>query len=345
MTEQQSVLDISWATIIKLAIAALVLYVLFLTKDIWVWVVFGIIISVLFDPAISFLQRFRIPRGIAAVCVYFLTLGLIGFMILATAPFFVAEGKRFIQLVPEYLITLSPYLQGVGVAAFNDIQSMIEVLIGGVETMATNVFNALFALFGGIFATIFIVSVAVFLSLDEKGIERAIRLLFPKKHEALALDVWEKSQSKVSGWFVSRIISCAFVGGATAVALLVFKVQYPFSLGLFSGVLNFIPYVGPLVAAVFIGIIVALEDLTRAMFVVIALVVIQMLENTIIIPLLSRKFVGISPVIVIIALAVGGSLWGAMGAILSIPLAGIIVSFFGDFLRKRKDREEVPVVL
>ncbi|MDP4009080.1 MAG: AI-2E family transporter [bacterium] len=345
MTEQHNILDISWATIVKFAVAAFVLYSLFLTKDIWVWVLFGVVISVLFNPAIVFFQRFRIPRVIATLGVYLFVLGIIGVMISTTAPFFVLEGKRFIQLVPEYLSTISPFLQGVGVAAFEDVQTMIEMLVGGAEMMATSAFNALFAVFGGIVSTLFIVSVAIFLSLDEQGIERAIRLLFPKKQEALALDVWEKSQSKVSGWFTSRVISCIFVGAATSVALLIFQVQYPFSLGLFSGVLNFIPYIGPLVAAILIGIIVALEDLARAGVVLIAFMVVQMLENAVILPLLSRKFVGISPVIVIVALAVGGNLWGAMGAVLSIPLAGIIVSFFGDFLRKRKEREEVPVIL
>ena len=336
---QERTLDISWGTIVKLSLAALLIYVIFLTKDILVWLLFGVIISVIFDPVIDAMERLRVPRVLATLGLYLLVFGIIAFIIYGTAPLFINEIKRFSSLVPQYFETLSPSLTGLGFEAFSDTNALIEASIKGIEKFASNFFSALFAIFGGILSTLFVVSIAIFLSLERKGIERAIILLFPRSMEALALDVWAKSQKKVSAWFISRILGSILVGGA----LLLFNAPYPFSLSLLSGVTNFIPIIGPLFAGAVIVFFLALESLPKALFVAIALLLIQQIEGNILTPLLTRKFIGLSPVLVLIAVAIGGTLWGILGALFAIPIAGILFEFLRDFLKKRK--EERPVVM
>ncbi|OHA65662.1 MAG: hypothetical protein A3D64_01710 [Candidatus Wildermuthbacteria bacterium RIFCSPHIGHO2_02_FULL_49_9] len=343
MNSQEKLLDISWGTILKLAVAGLVVYILFLTKDIFVWVLFGLIISVLFDPAIDFLQRRRIPRALGTIGVYSVVFGILAFIIWGTAPFFVNEIQRFSALFPQYFETLSPSLRGLGIVAFSDAQTFFETLSQAVQNVAGNIFSALFAVFGGIFSTVFVLSIAIFLSIEEKSVERAIGLLFPKKYEAFALNLWARSQLKVSGWFASRLITSIFVGVATYLTLLLFSVQYPFSLGLLATVLNFIPIIGPLLTGLLVAVVVALDSALKAVFIVLAFTLIQQIEGNILTPLLTKKFLGIPPVLVLIALAVGAELWGIMGAILAIPLAGILFEFLRDFLKKRK--EENTIVL
>jgi len=256
MTNQEKVLDISWGTILKLAVAGLTIYILFLIKDILVWVLFGLIISILFSPAIDFLQRMRIPRVLGAVGVYAVIFGILTLIIWSMAPFFVNEIQRFSQLFPQYFETLSPMLQGLGIAAFADAQSFFDALSLGGEKIAGSIFSALFVVFGGIFSTIFVLSISIFFSIEEKSIERIIGALFPKKYEAFALNLWARSQRKVSGWFASRLITSIFVGVATYLTLFLFNVQYPFSLGLLATILNFVPIIGPLVTGLLLFIVV-----------------------------------------------------------------------------------------
>jgi len=341
MSPENRVLDISWGTILKLAVSGLVLYILFLTRNILVWVLFGVILSLLFDPVIDFLQRKRVPRVVATVGVYLFVFGVLAFIVYGTSPLFIQEIQRFSKLFPTYFETLSPPLQGLGFAAFSDIQTFIGTFTGGVEKLASSIFSALFAIFGGIFATVFVISIAIFLSLEEKGIERGISVFFSKKYEALALDVWAKSQKKVSAWFVSRLLSSLFVGGATYITLAIFNVQYPFSLSLIAGVLNFVPVVGPLITALLIALVVAADSGLKVLFVLLAFTLIQQIEGTVITPLLTKKFIGLSPVLVLISLAVGAELWGIMGAILAIPIAGILFEFLRDFLKKRKEEKGI----
>ena len=75
----------------------------------------------------------------------------------------------------------------------------------------------------------------------------------------------------------------------------------------------------------------------KAVFVSLAFVLIQQIEGNSLTPLRSRKLIGLSPVVVLIALAIGGELWGMVGAILAIPIAGILFEFLRDFLKKRKE--------
>jgi len=115
-----------------------------------------------------------------------------------------------------------------------------------------------------------------------------------------------------------------------------FDVRYPISLAFAAGLLNFIPIVGPVVTGIFIFAIVSLDSPLMAVFVVAAFTLIQQIENNILTPALTRKFVGISPALVLFALAIGGKLWGIMGALLVIPLVGILAEFLHDFLEKQK---------
>jgi len=212
-----------------------------------------------------------------------------------------------------------------------------------VETMAASFLGAVAAIFGGIFSTLYVVTIAIFISLEEKGVEKSLSLLFPKKYEVYALNLWERCQKRVSGWFLSRILASIFVGVVSYIAFLILNVKYPLTLGLLAGILNFIPIIGPLITGIFIFIIISLSSALKAIFAVIAFTLIQQIENNILTPLLTKRFVELSPVLVLISLVVGGKLLGILGAILAIPLAGILSEFIKDFLAKR--REEKPIVL
>jgi len=339
----EKILDISWGTIFKIAITFLLFYVLYLVKDILIWIIFASILSVLFNPAIDFLQRKKIPRVLGVIFVYVGVFGIISLLIYLTVPLFIREIQQFLQIFPQYFEKISPPLKGLGIQAFESLEQLITTFGKTLERMATNIFNALFTIFGGIFSTLFVITIAIFLSLEEEAVERSLGLLFPKKYEVFALDLWEKCQRKISGWFGARIVACLFVGILTYFALFLFNVKYPFVLALLAGALSFIPIVGPILTGILIFLIISLDSISRAIFALIAFTLIEQIENNILTPILTKKFIGLPPVLVLISLAIGGKLWGILGAILAIPLTGIIYEFLKDFLQKRK--AEKPLVL
>ena len=336
------VLDISWATILKIALALLCFYILYLVRDILVWFVFALVISVLLNPAINFLQRLRIPRVLSVILVYVAIFGILGLLIYWTAPIFISEIQQFSQLFPQYFEKIAPPLRGLGIEAFESLESFTKTLGNALERASANIFGGITVIFGGIFSTFFILVIAVFLSLEAKGIERTLALFSPKEYEKYVLQLWERCQTKVSAWFGTRILTCLFVAIATFITLQLFNVKYAFILALLAGILDFVPILGPFVAGFLIVIIVALTSWGKAVFVLIVFILIQQIEGNILSPILARKFLGLPPVLVLVSLVIGGKLLGILGAILAVPLAGVIYEFLKDFLKKRK--EENPVV-
>jgi len=335
------VLDISWGTILKVSLAILCFYIIYLVRDILIWIAFALIISVLFNPAIDFLRRLRVPRVISVIFIYVAIFGILGLIIYWTAPMFISEIRQFSQLFPQYFEKISPPLRGLGIEAFESMESFNQSLQLLLQKASSDIFNALALVFGSLGSTIFILAISLFLSLEEKGVERVISLFSPKNYEEQVLNIWRRSQIKVSGWFGARVLTCLFVGLATLVSLLLFKVKYAFSLSLLAGILDFIPLLGPTVAGFIIFVFVALNSWLKAIFVLIVFILIQQIEGNILSPILTKKFVGLPPVLVLIALTVGGKLLGILGAILAIPLTGVIYEFLKDFLTKRKEREVV----
>lgn len=339
----EKILDISWKTILKISVIIVCFYILYSIKDILIWFIFALTISVLFNPAIEFFQRRRIPRILGVILLYVGIFGILSVLVYLVVPLFTSEIKEFLQSFPQYFERISPPLRGLGFQAFESIESFLKVLGLALEGMAENIFSALFTIFGGFFTTLFVIITAIFLSLEEKAVEKTLVLLFPKKHEDNVLKVWRRCQKKVAGWFGARILACIFVGLASYLVFLIFNVKYPFTLALFAGVFNFIPYVGPLLTGVVLFLIIFTTEAFKAIFVLIAFSLIQQIENSILSPILMRKFVGIPPALVLVSLVVGGKLWGVLGAILAIPLFGILFEFLKGFLQKRKERNAETV--
>lgn len=342
---EQRVLDISWGTILKLAVAFFSIYLLYLLKDILIWVVFGLIISILFNPAIDFFQKKHFPRILAVILVYVFLFGVIGFLIYSTAPLFISEIQQFSQLFPEYFERVSPFLKGLGIEAFENFEDFSSVFQQSLMSASSNIFSALGAIFGSIFSAITIFSIALFISLEEKSLDRVIAVLAPRKYEAFVLHLWERSQRKVSGWFGARVLSSVFVGLATFLTCYVLNIKYAVSFGFLAGVLNIIPIIGPIVTTVLILVVIALTSWMKALFFLVAFIIIQQIEGSILTPVLTKKFIGLPPVLVLVAVLAGAKLWGIMGALLGIPITGILFEFLRDFLKKRKEEKEKSEVI
>ena len=344
MNEQTKLLDVSWNSIFKIAVTLLAFYFLFLLRDVLVWIIFALIISILFDPAIDFFKKKGLSRTFAVVLIYVSFFGVLGIIIYAVADPLIEEVRDFTVFFEKHHQDLferfGPTFEALGIEALATFEAFSEALEGWLDEATESIFSALGTVFGGIFATFTVLILALFISLEEKGFERILTVFTPKKYDALALTLWEKTQRKVGGWFGVRILASLFVGLLTFVALRVLNADYAISLAFFAGITNFVPIVGPVFAGIIIALIVFLDAPVKALFVVLAFVIIQQIES-ILTPILSRRFVGMSPILVFIALLVGWNLWGVLGAILAIPVLGILFEFLRDFFKKKKEAEAV----
>jgi len=333
----EKILDISWKTIFKIFVSVLCFYLIYLIRDILIWFIFATIISILFNPAIDFFQKKKIPRVLVVILLYIVIFGIFGYALYKITPLFIKEIKQFVLLFPQYFEKIAPPLQQLGITTFENIENFIKLLEDNLVGMSKNVFNAIFAIFGGIFATFTILALSIFLSLEKKGVEKAIMDFLPRRYDIYVLNLWKKYQQRVTGWFGLRILSCIFVGITTFLVLKGFNLNYAFSLALFAGIIDFIPILGPIIAGVIIALIALLDSWFKAVLVIVFFILIQQIEGNIITPILGRRFVRLPPVLILLALLIGGKLLGILGAVLAIPLAGILFEVFHQFLKQRKE--------
>lgn len=337
----EKTLDVSWETIIKFFIASFIFYVIYLARDIAIWFFFALVISILLQPAVNFLRKIYIPKIIAIFFIYLSIFGFLGLLIYLTAPIFVYEIKQFSQSLPSYFERISPILKQLGFDIADGFGEVANILTGNLEKSSKSVISALLAFFGGLASTVFILTIAFFLSLEEKGVEKVLILLSPKKYEAYIITLFKRAQSKVAGWFGARILACLFVGVASFIVFYVFGVKYTFILALLAGIFNFVPYIGPWITSVLLIVFVASFSTSwfLVFYVLSAFLLIQLIENNLLTPILMKKMIDLPPVLVLLALLVGSQIFGFLGTVFAVPVFGIVYEFLKEFLEKRRKDE------
>ncbi|MSU54501.1 MAG: AI-2E family transporter [Candidatus Staskawiczbacteria bacterium] len=334
----EQTLDITWKTIIKVLITGFSLYILFLSRDIVIWLAFALIIALLIEPVVNSLRWLRFPRVIAVILVYTSILGVLGLMVYFAAPIFIFEIDHLSKNIPSYFEKLNPILTNLGVDVAKNFEDFASDLVSTFQESSGSIIKAASVLFGGVTSTVVIFVFAFYISLQEKGPEKVLSLLVPKKYEASVLHIFEKAQFKVASWFGARILACVFVGVTSFVVFFLFNIKYAFILSLISGILTFVPFIGPLITGILAFVFVGTSNSwIVAIYIIIALYAIQAVENNFVTPLLMKKFIDLPPILVLVSLLVGGTLFGILGMIFIVPVFGVIYEFLKEFLQSKKE--------
>lgn len=331
-------LTISWDAILKISLTVVALYIIYNLKDLIIWFVFALIIAVLFNYVIDFLEKKKIPRSVSTIFLYTSVFALMGFSIYKTAPLFLSELQDFSKNLPSHLKKISPLFEQFGIQIFQSTESFTYALQKILTNAQENIFQAIFSLFGGAFSASFVIFLAFFLSLEKNLTGKILTAFSSEKHKEYFLRIWGRARQKVSGWFISRLVGALFVAGASYLSLIILNVKYAFVVSIIAGILDFVPIIGPLIGTSIAILIAIINSWVQAIFVGITFALIQAIENNLVCPILFRRFVGLPPILTLISFVVGAKMWGALGAILTIPLAGVIFEITKDYLSQRKDK-------
>jgi predicted PurR-regulated permease PerM len=125
------------------------------------------------------------------------------------------------------------------------------------------------------------------------------------------------------GYFKGLLFESGFIGIACVIGFYLVGLPYALLLGLFVGLTDIVPYLGPLIAGVLVGIIGFAQSPTTGLLAILVVVVVQQFESVFIGPRVQAEAVGLHPVVIIIALLAGASIGGTVGMIVAIPIAGL----------------------
>jgi len=180
--------------------------------------------------------------------------------------------------------------------------------------------------------------ITFYMTLEEDGMKKFVKSIAPLKYQPYLISKVKRVQVKMGMWLRGQLILSLILGVLAYIGLLIIGVDYALVLALLVAVTEFIPYVGPIIGGIPAVFIAFTQSPVKAGIVVVLYVVIQQLENSVISPKVMQKAVGLNPIIIILALLVGGTIGGFAGVILAIPAVTIISVFVEDFFDNKKEK-------
>jgi predicted PurR-regulated permease PerM len=332
-------IDISSGTILRTVFILLLLWFLFLIRDILLLVFIAIIIVSAIDPVVNRLQKRRIPRSLTVIVLYILLISLFGLAIFLLIPPLASEVEGLSQSFPQLVEKLSGYFETIRQFAVahnleQDISGFFSSIAGRLSQAGANIFTGTITFLGGIFEFIIVLSIAFYLTVQERGIKKFFSAILPNDHKEYVMNLVDRIEYKMGRWLQGQASLMLMVFGLDYLGLLAIGAPYSLVLALMAGILEIIPYIGPIISAVIAVAISFLHGPVTGLAVLILFFAVQQLEGYVLTPLVMKRAVGLNPVVVILALLIGAKLAGAIGVIVSVPIATAIGEVVNDLVKK-----------
>lgn len=322
--------------------AGIALFLLGILRGILLLVIASFVLAIGLQPAVSWLERRGLRRGLGLAFVLMAILVVVGGMVAVALPVIVSQVVELVEGLPALVDELSA---GDGLVA--RLAGMIDLDGAAADATAdpATVFDVAGSVAGGLFNFLTVLLVTPYFAMSMPAIKRwLVRLLRPHQREDF-LRVLGDSTDMMANFILGNLVVSVIAGVVTWVGLTVIGVPYALALAAFVAVTDLIPVLGALLGAIAVGAVAALQGTETMIWALALIIVYQQVENFIIAPRVMNRAVDLSPAAVIIAFMVGGSLAGLLGALLALPIAAMLKIVINDFLiQERMDKVRAEVI-
>ena len=329
--------------VIGLVLATLLgLRLLWLTKDLLIWLLVALFLALALNPAVEWLQRRGMRRRGLAVAIVFVAAILFAVGIGALfVPTLVREVNDFANAVPGYVDDLT---KGRGRLGFLERNYQIVEKIrdavkksgaAGVLGLTGTAVSVTKSVFNAIIAVVTIAFLTLFMLLEGPTWVERFYALLPDRSRSRWRRVGGDIYRSVGGYVTGNLAISLLAAVASTIVLLVLGVPFAVALGVLVGLFDLIPLAGATIAAVIVSTVGFLHSTTAGIVLVIYFVLYQQLENQVIQPLVYGRTVRLSPLAVLVAVLAGAQLAGIIGALGAIPIAAAIQVVVLDLFAQR----------
>ncbi len=332
---------------VRAVLVFLSVFLLWFLRDLGLILLTSIVIASFVEEAVPFFTKMKINRVLGIVILYAVSLLILAGLFYLFAPLLLTEIYNFAGFVSTYIPnnSLINYFQS---DAFSGAKDIVKTL-GGSLSLSTlfsvskafvlnisgGFFQTISVAFGSVFNFILIILISFYLSVQEKGIEAFLRLVFPIQHEDYVVDLWERSRRKIALWMKGQVVLGVVVAVLIYLILSLLGIEYALLLALIAGIMEIVPY------GIWVAMIPAFSfsylsnGISSALMVVGAYLILHQFEVFLFAPLIIKKIVGLSPIVIILSVLIGFELGGIWGGVLAIPLAIIIMEYLSDIERDK----------
>jgi predicted PurR-regulated permease PerM len=310
----------------------------------------ALLFGTILEGPVRFFEQQRFPRPAAILAVYIIIIGALALLMVAIVPAIADQASGFSEDVPGQLRELrdewrtsgNGLLNGPGVGV---LDRAIESFDGNSDVSVSQdtvdrAIPVLTSITGGLVSTITLLVITFYYLLEKRLLRRLILDTMTPRPRARVDTLWTEVENKVGRWMRGQLLLCLIIGTIATVSYGIIGLNFWPLLGLWAGVTEIIPIVGPWIGGVPAVLIALTMGWKTAIFTVAVIVGMQTLENWVLVPRVMRGAVGLTPLTVFVAILAGTQLLGVVGAVLAIPIAATIQVILTDFLERRASRDE-----
>lgn len=326
MMDKQIVISIK--TIIITLLIFLGVYVLYKLGPIIAILLLAILVVISMEQPVKFFMKKtflnkKVSRSLAVLISYSLLVLVILAIVTFVIPPLITELQKMIFNLPT---TVS------NIKLPEEWQITMNDILPETSKISSSVVNVTVSLFSNVATFLSVLVIAIYMSLDWENLKIGFISLFPKHLEDIVDETIVEIENNVGSWIKGQLLLMLIIGVASFIGLWVLGVKYAAGLGLLAGVFEAIPNIGPFLSAVVAGLIGFSDSPIKGIGVISLFIVIQQLENNFIVPKIMGKASGFRPLIILLALLIGGRFFGVVGAICAIPVVMVVSTILKKFL-------------
>jgi predicted PurR-regulated permease PerM len=315
------------------------------TSSVLLFVFVAIILAAGLQPIISWLRgRLPIGRGAAILLVYGAFLLIVAGMALLVVPAAIGQLEQTLAKLPPFFERTREWAETLRPAALSSaVRSLVDAAQRtfrppDLTSDGEAVVQVGATLAGAVMSVLTLLTVVYFWLTEHARLQRYILAFVPSHRRTRARDVWNQAETRLGMWVRGQLILMGAIGLATGVAYTLLGVPSAILLGLISALAEGIPIVGPLLGAIPAIVVAATVSPELALAVTGVYIVLQFIEGNVLVPIVMRNTVGISPFLVIFSVLAGAAAGGFVGALLAVPIAAT-----AEILLEGLQAREVPV--
>jgi predicted PurR-regulated permease PerM len=313
--------------VLAISIGAWLFYTL---RSVLLLLLIATILATGLHPLVHQLERLRLPRAAAVLVLYLgLLLALIGLVAVVVPPV-INELQGFVRNIPVYGDALGRAVQGLAqrFPALGSLDAQVTELVrglssqlGAVAGQLAQVFQLVLNLLNSMLSLLFILLMTFYLLVDGGRIRGYLLSFVAPSQRAQLETVTDRIGDRLGRWLVGEMVICTVVGLMAFGGLSLIGVRGALVLGLIAAVGEFIPNIGPYLSAIPAVLIALTQSPVQAGLVVVLFVVIHQVDFLLLVPKVMQQAVRIHPLAVVLALLIGGELFGLIGALVAVPTA------------------------
>ena len=281
-------------------------------------------------PLVERLQAWRVPRPLAVLLIYLAIVAVLGILAYILVQPLVTQLAAFANALPTYASEAQQVLTHIQQLASGNpqIQQAVSLLEGQLGSIVSNALPLLLHLpfaIGDLIFNVLLILLIAFLWLTSIGQLRPFALgLLPASARPVAQAMIDESSRKLGGYLRGVLVNMAVIGTLSGLGLWLLGVPYAVLLGVLAGLTELIPFLGPWISGAAAVLVAALAvDPLKAGEVVLLFMVLQQIEGNTLVPIVMNRTVELNPLLIVIAVLIGGALFGLAGSVLAVPLAAL----------------------